>query len=324
MPGRISVAVAAALIVAGCAGRDAHRTPEPVPQTPRWARATPQQEGLDIHVLDRVDPKGVTSLLVARHGRLVIERYYDGVQAADRVPVFSITKTVVSALVGIAIADRSLHSVDDRLADVLPDTSHRSITLSELLSMTAGYGRGLSFQQTDALSLANRPLVNEPGTTFLYDSGSSDLLAAVLSRATGTSAAAYAQHRLFEPMGIRDARWPGSRGGSGLVLRPRDLLAFGQMYLDGGTRNGRRIVPAAWVRTSTHAHVDVPPDQGITDAYGYDWWVDRRLHLFEAHGYLGQALVVVPRLDEVVLVTSSGEPNGTFDVVRGVIAATHR
>ena len=82
-------------------------------------------------------------------------------------------------------------------------------------------------------------------------------------------------------------------------------------------------MPAAWVRTSTHAHVDVPPDQGITDAYGYDWWVDRRLHLFEAHGYLGQALVVVPRLDEVVLVTSSGEPNGTFEVVRGIIAATH-
>src|SRR5438477_1384948 len=322
MPGRISVAVAAALIVAGCAGRDAHRTPEPVPQTPRWARATPQQEGLDIHVLDRVDPK-VTSLLVARHARLVVERYYDGVQAADRVPVFSITKTVVSALVGITIADGRLHGVDDRLADVFPGTSHRSITLRELLTMTAGYGRGLTFQQTDVSSLANRPLVNEPGTTFVYDSGSSDLLAAVLSRVSGTSAAAYAQRRLFRPMGIRDARWPGSRGGSGLVLRPRDLLTFGQMYLDGGTWNGRRIVPSSWVRTSTRAHVDVPPDQGITAAYGYDWWIDPRLHLFAAHGYLGQLLVIVPRLDEVVLVTSSGEGRDTFDVVRGIIAATH-
>ncbi len=324
MPGRFSVTVAVALIAAGCAGSGARRAAEPVPQSPRWVRATPQQEGIDIHALDRTDLKGVTSLLVARHGRLVVERYYDGVQAADRVPVFSITKTVVSALVGIAIADGRLHGVDDRLADVLPDTPHRSITLRELLSMTAGYGRGLTFQQTDPSSLANRPLVNEPGTTFVYDSGSSDLLAAVLSRVTGTSAAAYAQLRLFGPMGIRDARWPGSRGGgSGLVLRPRDLLAFGQMYLNGGTWNGRRIVPAAWVRTSTHAHVDVPPDQGITDAYGYDWWVDRRLHVFAAHGYLGQALVVVPRLDEVVLLTSSGEGGGTLDVLRSVLAATH-
>jgi len=323
MPGRFSVAVAVALIAAGCTGSDAQRTAKPVPQTPRWVRATPQQEGIDIHALDRGDLKGVTSLLVARHARLVVERYYDGVQAADRVPVFSITKTVVSALVGITIADRRLHGVDDRLADVFPGTSHRSITLRELLSMTAGYGRGLSFQQTDPSSLANRPLVNEPGTTFVYDSGSSDLLAAVLSHVTGTSAAAYAQRRLFAPMGIYDARWPGSRGGSGLVIRPRDLLAFGQMYLDGGTWNGRRIVPAAWVRTSTRAHIDVPSDQGISDAYGYGWWVDRRLRLFVAHGYLGQALVIVPHLDEVVLVTSSGEGNGTFDVVRSVLAATH-
>ena len=124
-------------------------------------------------------------------------------------------------------------------------------------------------------------------------------------------------------MGIRDTRWPGSHGGSGLVLRPRDLLAFGQMYLNGGTWNGRRIVPADWVQTSTHAHVDVPPGQGITDAYGYDWWVDRPLHLFAAHGYLGQALVIVPRLDEVVLVTSSGAGNGAFHAVRSVIASTH-
>lgn len=320
---RLWVVAAAVLIAAGCAEGTVRRASEPVPTSPVWKRAAPRQEDIDPRVIDRADLKGVTSLLVARHGRLVVERYYDGLQAADRVPVFSITKSVVSALVGIAIADGRLHGVGDRLADVLPDAPHRSITVRDLLSMTAGYGRGLNVQQTDASSLANRPLFNEPGTTFLYDSGSSDLLAAVLSRVTGSTAATYAQRRLFGPMGIRDARWPGSRGGSGLVLRPRDLLAFGQMYLDGGTWNGRRIVPTAWVRASTRAHVDVPPGQGVTDAYGYDWWVDRRLHFFAAHGYLGQALVVVPHLDEVVVVTSSGEGNGPLDVVRSVVAATH-
>ena len=322
MLGRFSVAVSVALIAAGCADGAAQRAPHAVPRSPAWERATAQQEGIDVQALDRADLKGITSLLIARHGRLVVERYYGGMQAADRVPVFSITKTVVSSLIGIAISEGRLHGVDEHLADVFPG-SPKSITIRHLLTMTAGYGRGLNFQETDPATLANRPLVNDPGTTFVYDSGSSDLLTAVLARATGMSAAEFARRRLFAPMGIRDARWSSSRGGSGLILRPRDLLAFGQMYLDGGTWNGRRIVPTTWVRASTRAHVDVARDQGITDRYGYNWWVgDRGLHFFAAHGYLGQALVVFRRLDEVVLVTSSREDGRTFGLVRIVVRAT--
>jgi CubicO group peptidase (beta-lactamase class C family) len=189
---------------------------------------------------------GVTSVLVAKHGRVVRASYYGGLKATDRVPVFSITKSVVSALVGIAVAEGRLDGVDQRVADLVPGADPR-IRIRHLLSMTAGYGRQLNFGDTDASSLAARPLVNRPGTTFNYDSGSSDLLAAILARVTGRSVADYARRRLFGPMGIRDVRWPGSHGGSGLLLRPRELLAFGQLYLD----QGRRIVPAPWVRTST-------------------------------------------------------------------------
>ena len=319
MPGRLSLAVVAALIATGCGAGTGQQAPEPrLPSSP-WQSAMPQQEGIELHTIDQADLTGVTSLLVARHGRLVVERYY-GIQAADRVPVFSITKSVVSTLVGIALAEGRLRSVDERLAELLPGADRR-ITLRHLLSMTAGYGRALNYGPTDASALANRPLVSPPGTTFRYDSGSSDLLAAVLARVTGMTAAEYAQRRLFGPLGIRDVRWPGSHGGSGLVLRPRDLLAFGQLYLDGGTWKGKRIVPASWVRTSTSAHIAVPPGQGLTSSYGYDWWVEtRRGRFFEAHGYLGQVLAVFPRLDEVVLVTSSGA--GTTDVVRRVVAAT--
>jgi CubicO group peptidase (beta-lactamase class C family) len=322
MVGRLSVAIALVLTLAGCAGGATDRAHERVPRSPLWVRATPQQEGIDLSALDRADLKGITSLLIARHGKLVAERYYGGLQATDRVPVFSITKTVVSALTGIAIAEGRIRGVDERLAHFV-HSAPRSITLRQLLTMTAGYGRSFNFQDTNAATLANRSLANDPGTTFVYDSGSSDLLAAVLARATGMSAAEYARRRLFGPMGISDEHWPSSRGGSGLVLRPRDLLAFGQMYLDAGTWNGRRIVPAAWVRASTRAQVDVGPDQGISDAYGYNWWVDdRRLHSFAAHGYLGQALVILPRLDEVVLVTSSREDGRTFGLVRLVVRAT--
>jgi CubicO group peptidase (beta-lactamase class C family) len=318
MPGRLSAAVALALIASGC-GASAEQAAKPIPRSPAWQRATPLAEGIDVHALDRADLKGVTSLLVARHGRLVVERYY-GIQAADRVPVFSITKSVVSALVGIALAEKRLRGVNQHLADFVPGADRR-ITLRHLLSMTAGYGRQLNYGPTDAPTLANRPLVGPPGTTFRYDSGSSDLLGAVLARVTGMTAAEYARRRVFGPLGIRGVRWPGSHGGSGIVLRPRELLAFGQLYLDGGTWKGKRIVPASWVRASTSVQIDVPPAQGVTNGYGYDWWVETRgERFFAAHGYLGQVLAVFPHLDEVVLVTSSGE--GFSDVVRSVVDAT--
>ena len=267
---------------------------------------------------------GVTSVLVAKHGRITREDYYAGLKANDRVPVFSITKSVVSALVGIALADGQLRSVDERLTDFFPGADAR-IRLRHLLSMTAGYGHQLNFGDTDAAALAARPLVNPPGTTFNYDSGSSDLLAAIVERATGMSIADYARTRLFAPMGIRDVRWPGSHGGSGLLLRPRELLAFGQLYLDQGIRHGRHVVPASWVRASTSPHIRVEPRYGITDGYGYDWWIETRGQpFFAAHGYLGQALVVFPRLDEVVLVTSNRDDyGGTLELARRVARAAH-
>jgi CubicO group peptidase (beta-lactamase class C family) len=126
------------------------------------------------------------------------------------------------------------------------------------------------------------------------------------------SAAAYARRRLFGPMGISDVRWPGSRGASGLVLRPRDLLAFGQLYLDGGLWHGKRIVPARWVRLSTRVHARIMPRLG----YGYGWWI--RPHSFAAYGYLGQVLAVYPRRDEVVLVTASREDAKPLELVRRI------
>jgi CubicO group peptidase (beta-lactamase class C family) len=261
---------------------------------------TPKQAHVNTSVLDRADTRGLTSLLVARHGKLVVERYFNGTRAGDRLPVFSITKSVTSALVGIAIADGRLAGVDE------PLYLRRQITLRELLSMTAGFGRDLTFRDDDPATLANRPLVNEPGTTFAYDSGSSDLVAAALRHATGVTEADYARRRLFVRMGIRDVRWPGSHGASGLLLRARELLAFGQLYLDGGVWRGKRIVASSWIRASTREH---------TPGYGYGWWVDR--DAFAARGYLGQALVVMPSLDEVVLVTASGkDPTPLVELVR--------
>ena len=244
---------------------------------------------------------GITSVLVMKHGRIVRESYYGGLEAGDRLPVFSISKSVTSALVGIAIADGSLSGLDERLP------WRRQIALRQLLSMTAGYAPSFDFEPSDAQTLATRARVNRVGT-FAYDSGSLDLAADMVERATGMSLADYARRRLFGPMGIRDVRWPGSRGASGLLLRPRELLAFGELYLEGGGR----IVPATWVRLSTRPHVGIRHGLG----YGYGWWI--RPHSYAAYGYLGQVLAIYPKRDEVVLVTSSREDARPLELVRRI------
>jgi CubicO group peptidase (beta-lactamase class C family) len=236
-----------------------------------------------------------------QHGRIVRESYYDGLRRSDRIPVFSVTKSVTSALAGIAFARGDLSGLDERLP------WRKQITVRQLLSMTAGYAPSFNYQYVDAQTIASRGLVNTPGT-FSYDSGSIDLVADMLQRATGMSAADYARRHLFGPMGIRDVRWPGSHGASGLLLRPRELLAFGELYLEGG----KGIVPRRWVRTSTRAHVRVR--RGL--AYGYGWWV--RPHSYAAFGYLGQVLAVYPKRDEVVVVTASREDANVRSLVRRI------
>jgi CubicO group peptidase (beta-lactamase class C family) len=239
--------------------------------------------------------RGITSVLVERRGKIVEERYSNDINPSDRLPVFSITKSVTSALVGIAIAEGEL-----TLDQPLP--RRRQITLRQPLSMTAGYGPAVDFRPADARTLASRALVNDPGT-FSYDSGSYDLLADMLERATGMPIAEYAQRRLFGPMGIRGIRWPGGRGASGLLLRPRELLALGELDL----HRGRGVVPASWVRVSTRPH---------SRMYGYGWWI--RPHSYAAYGYLGQVLAVYPRRDEVVLVTSSWEDAKPLELLRRI------
>jgi CubicO group peptidase (beta-lactamase class C family) len=307
---------------------------------PVWQRAAPESEAVDPRILSeldrriRVELQDVTSFLVARNGRLIFERYYGGVQAADRLPVFSVTKSVVSALVGIAVAERKLASIDERVVDLLPEgfgsatsARARAITLRHLLTMSAGFGPNYSLVPEDPVrALINRPLFADPGTTFGYDSGSSDLLSAVVTRATGMPAAQYAQLRLFGPLGIRGAGWgrlaPGvSRGASGLHLRPRDLLAFGQLYLDGGKWRGRQIVPSAWARAATRTQIRLGGGRG----YGFNWWTERGPpRFFAAYGYLGQAIVVFPRLHEVVVTTASAEvPKRVVPLAQAVARGTH-
>ena len=265
----------------------------------------------------------LTSLIVTQHGRRLLEGYYRGMVPERAVNVKSISKTLLSPLVGIAIRDGHLRGTDQPLAELLTPPlappladGKRQITLAHLLTMTAGL-EGTSFDNYGewvgsrnwVRSALERPLVCEPGACWEYSTGNTHLLSAALTRATGRSTLAYARAVLFDPLGIPLPPWDRDPqgiylGGNNMRLRPRDLAAIGQLYLDGGRAGGRQLVPEEWIRASWLPLV-TSPWNGYD--YGYLWWsrelAGERVHF--AWGYGGQFLFVVPGLDATVVTTSS-------------------
>jgi CubicO group peptidase (beta-lactamase class C family) len=278
---------------------------------------------LDSVIVRAEEMPRLTSLIITQHGRTVLERYYRGMTADCAVNLKSVSKTLLSLLVGIAIRDGHLRGTDQPLAELLAPPlappladGKRAITLAHLLTMTAGlegtsfgeYGEWVSSRNWVRNAL-ERPLVCPPGSCWEYSTGNTHLLSAALTRATGRSTLAYARAALFDPLGIPLPAWDRDPqgiylGGNNMRLRPRDLAAIGQLYLDGGRAAGRQIVPEEWIRASWQPQV-TSPWNGYD--YGYLWWsrelAGERVHF--AWGYGGQFLFVVPGLDATIVATSS-------------------
>lgn len=262
------------------------------------------------------------SLLVARHGELLGERYYHGAEPEQRANIKSASKSVLSALVGIAIAEGHLPGVDQPIAPFFPnqlpddaDAQKRRITLANLLSMQSGleptsfgnYGAWVSSRNWVGYVLA-RPMVAEPGGRMLYSTGSTHLLSAILTRATGMSTFAYARDKLAEPLGIELRPWTTDPqgiyfGGNEMRMRPREMLRFGELYRNGGVWEGRRVVPEEWIRESWTPRTQSPYNG---HRYGYGWWIRRSNGhpVYFAWGYGGQFVFVVPELELTVVTTS--------------------
>lgn len=281
------------------------------------------------------------SLLVQHRGRLVGERYFHGATAARRANVKSASKSVVAALVGIAIAEGKLRGLDQPIAELLPaeartlDARKRAITVGDLLTMRAGlestsfgnYGSWVSSRHwvRDAL---RRPLVAEPGGPMIYSTGSTHLLSAILTRATGMSTYRYAESRLARPLGIALRPWMRDPqgiffGGNDMYLTPREMARLGTLYLSGGTApDGRRLLPRAWV-DSTWVARGTSPWNG--HRYGYGWWIreSRGVPVLFAWGYGGQYIFVVPSRELVVVTTSDpdvGSRGGAhLDAIHGML-----
>ena len=331
-----------ALVVAVAVGARNAPADGTVEETGRWPRVAPADAGVDAAALERLDgfvPErypDLQALLVARDGRLVLERYYGGTRPSERFDLQSVTKTVVSTLVGIASGDGKL-SVDRPLADVFPDQIAasrdprvRSMPLRDLLRMTAGWSPAspveFAFTIDPVRVLLGRALEDRPGRRFVYDNGAYHLLSAAVTAATGESAAAFARRRLWTPLQVADAPWQQddsglSLGPGGLYLQARDLAKLGHLFLRGGRWGDRQIVPERYVREATR-----PQSEGGSPGntrYGYGWWIASSPPGFQAVGYGGQTLLVVPSLDLVVVllarVQGQTDVGGLlFDVVDAV------
>ncbi len=276
------------------------------------------------------DAVPLTSLLVSWRDTLIIEHYAPGVTPHTRVNVKSVSKSVLSALVGLAFEQGHLDSLGQTVADILPeyftaetDPGKREITIGHLLTMSSGL-EGTSFGNYDAWIASrnwvryalDRPLLNEPGRRMVYSTGNTHLLSVILTRATGMSTLAFGRRHLFEPMGIAMPAWDRDPqgyylGGNNMHFTPREMLSFGRLYLDGGSYRGKQLLSPEWVSASLAPTVGRPGRSG----YGYLWWY-RRIWGYDVHyasGYGGQYIVLVPGLDLVVVMTTSltNRPRGT-------------
>ena len=267
------------------------------------------------------------SLLISQHGEMVYEKYFNGRTASQPDNLKSASKSVISALVGIALAEGYLEDIDQPLSDFFPEYANtdlngrlETITLRNLLTMQAGlastsgrnYGRWVV--STDWVDAALRvPMVAEPGTAMIYSTGSTHLLSAILERASGMPTKEFAQQYLASPLGFRLSYWSQDPkgvyfGGNDMEMTPRQAMRFGQMYLDQGQWQGVQVVPADWVSASFEAHATSPRGQGRY--YGYGWWLRDMagLQVPLAWGYGGQLIFVIEPYDMVVVATSDSTP----------------
>jgi CubicO group peptidase (beta-lactamase class C family) len=265
------------------------------------------------------------SLLVSHRGALVLERYFNGTRAAQLANIKSASKSVIAALVGIAIAKGHIRNANQPIAAYFPELAKdpepkkRDITIEDLITMRSGldstsgrqYGAWVQSRNWVRYALS-RPLVDDPGTRVEYSTGSTHLLSAILTKATKKSTWQFAQEELAKPLGFSLAQWPQDPqgiyfGGNEMLMTPRQMIRFGELYENGGRLGERQLIPKAWVEKA---------DDGVGRSrwgsdreYGHGFWIRDfgRYKSFYAWGYGGQFIFVIPDLDLVVVTTSRSD-----------------
>jgi CubicO group peptidase (beta-lactamase class C family) len=305
-----------------------------------WQTGTLEETGIDTAGINNFMRRVIEeypymeSILIVKNGKLVFEEYLNGWDPARIHRLQSVTKGVTSTLVGIAIEQGIIGSPDDPIRDYLPDYSELfggnkdRVTIRHLLSMSAGFKWNetetyyadpskcdphLAEASDDYLEyLLERPIIEEPGTVYRYNSGYPNVLGYIIERRSGMEILEFAYRNLFEPLGIRRAYWMGIRGenkpscAGGLKLTSRDLARYGYLYLREGAWEGKQVIPAEWVRESLQGHFVT--NDGMEIGRGYCWGKAKSLeglhNIFFTSGTGGQYVIVIPDLDTVVITTA--------------------
>jgi CubicO group peptidase (beta-lactamase class C family) len=298
-----------------------------------WRISTPEEQGMDSRILaDMIKSikergKSVNSVTIIRNGYSVIDTYFYPYQKGLRHSMNSCTKSFVSALLGTAIEDRHIESVDEKVLDYFQDMkienrSHlkQELTLENLLTMTTGlnweFNNNISTNQMLGSRdwtrfVLDQSMKEKPGLNFGYCNGAAHVISAIIQKTSGKTCAELAVEEL-QPLGIKDIYWSSSpenvtSGYSGIYMYPTDAAKFGYLYLKNGAWNGQQLIPKKWVEESTQMQTKAAWNSTFP-GYGYMWWINR-FGGYAALGYGGQYIFVVPKLELVAVFTG-----GLYDV----------
>lgn len=343
----ITATIATLLALAQCpAGGDASAANDQGTQdipwpTKAWPVSTPEEQGMDsaglARLIENVGSYKQDSLMVIRHGKIVVEAYYAPYIAGISHDLRSVTKSVVSTLTAITLKQGLLDNVDQPVIDLFAgkrisnvDDNKKAMTVQTLLDMTSGLQWQEKAYTPDETIMRmyrspdrtefvlNQPMSDAPGSRFYYNSGNPYVLSALITGKTGLSAFDFAKKELFGPLGITSARWGSvdaqgvTDGEAGLFLAPHDMARIGYLYLQKGSWDGKQIIPASWVERVNEGKVSA------TFGYHYAnlWWSLPEKGAYMARGRHSQLILVLPRLDIVAVMTGVLRDDEFYSVSR--------
>lgn len=327
--------------------------------TAEWLTAAPEALGINPGELSLLEPvissgyDNINSIVVVKNGYIAYENYFNGYSSGDVHHVASVTKSVISALIGIAIDKGYIKSIDEKVLNFFPeyapyaaDRQKQEITLRHLLTMTAPYPFEDWHEPLDRLCMSpdwvqyTLDMLGQKGSigAFKYCTAGAHLLSAIITRSTGKTAREFANEHLFKPIGMKEIPdhemkafgfdelfgkdvigWVkdpegNSTGGWGLTLTPRDMARFGFLYLNDGNWENRLIVPKEWIGSSTAMN---------PNRYGYLWWLREEdgISAYLALGDGGNVICCIPEKDLVVAIASGFimNPRDRWELIKGII-----
>ncbi len=307
-----------------------------------FPRASPEAQGVSseglLKFIQTVESEKLNlhSIMVLRKGRVIAEGWWAPYQATLKHTLYSLSKSFTSTAIGFAVSEKRLR-VEDKIISFFPDKAPASVSphlaamrVKDLLTMSTGHDKDTTGPMTQSddwvKGFFEQPVEHQPGTFYIYNSGATYMLSALIEKLTGETLLDYLTPRLFKPLDITGADWEVdpkgiNTGGWGLRLKTEDIAKFGQLYLQEGKWQGKQLLPAAWIKEATQAQVESKGGSQPKESndwlqgYGYQFWRCRH-NAYRGDGAFGQYCIVIPEKEMVVVATSeSGNMQGILNAV---------